>query len=210
MVSRRAFSLIELLAVIAIAALLSALILSAVHGSKARIKDVTCSSQLKQIGIASVMFDEEEGKYPAAKMPNTNRFLSPLQPLLPIIRDARVFLCPTDINRIPSASLNLLNRSNTSYFVSYTARKDEPEAILAGDRNVTWDGALMTGANQFRRTNGFGWWRDMHRWKGNVLLSDASVHLTPTKQLAARIHNQRTPTFDWYIPNGDVVITPSD
>ncbi|MGN6385641.1 MAG: type II secretion system protein, partial [Verrucomicrobiota bacterium] len=119
MISRRAFSLIELLVVIAIAALLSALIVSAVHRSKARVKDVTCSSQLKQIGIASVMFDGEEGKYPAAKMPNTNRFHSPLLPLLPISGDTRVFLCPTDINRVRSASLNLLNRSNTSYFVSY-------------------------------------------------------------------------------------------
>lgn len=162
-----------------IVALLSGLIASVIHRGKARVKDAGCSSHLKQIGVASFIFAGEEGRFPAAAMPNTNRFLSPLQPILSMVGDARIFLCPTetDVNRRPAHDLSLLGRSNTSYFASYTARMDQPEAIMAGDRNVTWNGALMTGANQFRRTYAFGWWRDMHRAKGNVLLSDGSVRI---------------------------------
>src|ERR1041385_1807043 len=97
--SRHGLTLIELLAFIGIAALVASLIFSAVHQSKARVKEVSCVSRLKQVGIASFMFAGEEGKFPPAAMPNTNRFLSPLQPILAVVGDARIFLCPTDIDR---------------------------------------------------------------------------------------------------------------
>jgi prepilin-type N-terminal cleavage/methylation domain-containing protein len=208
MKARHGFTLVELLVVIAIAALLAALLFPGIQRSTARVQDLSCLSQLKQIGVASIIFAGEWGDFPAATMPNTNRFLSPLQPLLPIIANARIFICPTETERKPSPDMGSLNRSNTSYFVSYSARMDEPNSIMAGDRNLTWDNSLVTGANQFQRIYSFGWWRDMHRSKGNLLLGDGSVHLTTTPQFAATISSQPTATFTWYIPNGDVVITP--
>jgi prepilin-type N-terminal cleavage/methylation domain-containing protein len=208
---RRAFTLMELLAAIGIMAILFALLVPALKRTKHRASELVCVSQLRQIGVGAIAFaGENEDKFPAATMPNTNRFLNPLQPLLWERITPRIFLCPTDMGRIVTPDMNLLNRSNTSYFVSYSASTDQPGAIVAGDRNITWDGALNTGANQFKRSYRFGWWRDMHHWRGNLLLSDGSVHTTTMKQLATHIGQQPAETFDWYIPNGDAVFTPAE
>jgi prepilin-type processing-associated H-X9-DG protein len=63
----------------------------------------------------------------------------------------------------------------------------------------------ITGAMKLSRTNSFGWWRDMHQRKGNLLLADGSVHITNAKKLDAQIAAQPNPSFDWYMPNGDSI-----
>jgi len=75
---KRAFTLIELLVVIAILAILAALLFPALKAAKARAVTAACASQLRQIGVASIAFaDQNTGRFPAATMPNTNRFLIP-------------------------------------------------------------------------------------------------------------------------------------
>jgi prepilin-type N-terminal cleavage/methylation domain-containing protein len=203
----RGFSLIELLVVLGILAMLAALLFPALGSVKKRARTASCLANLKQIGVCSITYSSEhDGRFPA--MPNTNRFLSPLQPILKELRTPKLFVCPADRDRIPSKVMSSLDRSNTSYFVSYTAGFAQPAAILAGDRNITTDGALNTGAMQFARTNNFGWWRNIHEQRGNILLSDGSVHGTSTNKLTSLTSSQPTPVFSWYIPNGDWVRTP--
>jgi prepilin-type N-terminal cleavage/methylation domain-containing protein/prepilin-type processing-associated H-X9-DG protein len=72
-----AFTLIELLVVIAIIAILASLLLPVLARSKEKAKDITCISNLKQLGIAVRMYaDEHEGLLPIAEqlpsMPSTN------------------------------------------------------------------------------------------------------------------------------------------
>jgi prepilin-type N-terminal cleavage/methylation domain-containing protein/prepilin-type processing-associated H-X9-DG protein len=218
---RAGFTLIELVVVIAVIGIIAALITPALDNSKVSTKTVACLAHLKQIGVVSIAFaGDNSGQFPAATMPNTNRFLSPFQPILHEFGTAKLFVCPADSERDAAEGSGFLDRSNTSYFASYKATIDQPQSIVAGDRNFTVytpavpgapGGIAMreTGAMVLFRTNSFGWWRDMHRGKGNLLLADGAVRTTKATGLNAQIAVQPDSSFVWNIPNGDSIFTPS-
>jgi prepilin-type N-terminal cleavage/methylation domain-containing protein len=88
--TRRAFTLIELLTVVALIGLLAALLFPAFNRARNRAKRTACVSNLKQIGLAFAMYRQDfDGGLPKHLSVVNESYL----------RDARALLCPMDGKR---------------------------------------------------------------------------------------------------------------
>jgi type II secretory pathway pseudopilin PulG len=103
---RRAFTLIELLTLIAVIALLAALLLSAISGAKSNAKRSVCANNLSQIDLALRMYSDDSSDT-APKTPGTSEVTLTLTGYKKLVRKylglhgspssrPNLFVCPSD------------------------------------------------------------------------------------------------------------------
>jgi prepilin-type processing-associated H-X9-DG protein/prepilin-type N-terminal cleavage/methylation domain-containing protein len=95
--SRNRFTLIELLVVIAIIAILAAMLLPALAKAREKARQISCTSNLKQVQLAWIMYaDTNMDSLPAAwdAGPGSNSWLNVLKPYF--ADDVKVGCCPSD------------------------------------------------------------------------------------------------------------------
>lgn len=156
--NNRAFTLVELLVVIAIIGILIALLLPAVQAAREAARRMSCTNNMKQIGIAMHNYHDTYKKFPeggvsgaaVSAMPNTSYYVSAYASILPFIeqqalqsvydfnepwQDQDPLVPPVVISAYVCPSASITNPFNDTEF--------EQLAAAAG-YNITGNGSAVT------------------------------------------------------------------
>jgi prepilin-type N-terminal cleavage/methylation domain-containing protein/prepilin-type processing-associated H-X9-DG protein len=198
----RAFTLVEMLTVIAIISILAALLLPVLDKSEGRAKRIVCVNSMEQVGLAFHTFsNDHNGKYPMAISTNDGGSMEYVQSgfeageefytsfrHFQMLSSELVFpqtlVCPAD-TRVASTNFPGLQNENLSYFVGVESTFDKPTTVLAGDRNLA--------TNSFNQPTILGlgvgsklvWTWQLHQFKGNVVFADGHVEQWNDSSLAS-------------------------
>ncbi len=210
--SRRGFTLLELLLVIAVIALLAALLLPSLARAKEQARRIQCVNNLKQIVIAFRVFSlERESYFPWHSLPGEGgTFGTPAgicwSNYLAISNELvtpRILRCSSDTaTKVPALDwsngldgfANGANQGNAlSYFTGLDGFESIPATLMAGDRNI---GGSTSGhcssvcpdpgvlaRNLNSKVSSVNWTNGIHQLQGNLALSDGSVHGTRSAEL---------------------------
>ena len=211
--TKSAFTLIELLVVIAIIAILASLLLPALARAKARAQRISCTSNLKQVGLSFRLFSNDHSdKFPFnTTIAEGGTFTAPASfgTAVEIYRSLsnelvtpKVLVCNSDTDRSKRTDFNNNNaitsfstggtpERNLSYFAGVDADEGKPQTVLSGDRNLgvgtTYDGIVTVNSAAYAGT--VNWGNNIHIQAGNITLGDGSVQQVNNKGLQKQFEN---------------------
>ena len=101
----RGFTLVELLAVIAILAVVAALLFPVLHSVKGKARETACASNLHQMSLAMEMYLQDYDEvFPVSYVASrTGPYHSWRQLIGPYVRNTDIFMCPAAEHRGPKA-----------------------------------------------------------------------------------------------------------
>lgn len=132
-VSRRAFTLVELLTVITIIAILGSLLIPVVGSIKASSHQANCATNMRQIGVALQLHANEHGQYPSTThaSPLDQSWIYTIADYLGDVDEVRI--CPAD----PKAEARL-EANGTSYILNsfvFVRERDPFGNVMGSPKN---------------------------------------------------------------------------
>jgi prepilin-type N-terminal cleavage/methylation domain-containing protein/prepilin-type processing-associated H-X9-DG protein len=128
---RKGFTLIELLVVIAIIAILAAMLLPALNRAKQKGKQAACISNMRQIGIALLMYADQYSQYPGNLRKQNKTYIWQPRLLSFMGNNRSAFFCPAarpdsawDTNANPTVKLVRGEDGNFDRYGIYTGDPD--------------------------------------------------------------------------------------
>jgi prepilin-type N-terminal cleavage/methylation domain-containing protein/prepilin-type processing-associated H-X9-DG protein len=207
----KAFTLVELLAVICIVAILAAMLLPAlVGGGLSRMSK--CMNNLKQVDLGFILFaNDNQGRFPmqvSVTNGGTMEFIYSehtfphFQKIKDYIRDPRCLICIFETNRQAAVSFEALNDLNISYFLNADASTNNPSrTILAGDRFLQVKGQpIQPGLFILTTNSNVSWTPNFHVSGGVFAFADGHVEFNRNNNLNSFIQNQPRATNRLTIP----------
>jgi prepilin-type N-terminal cleavage/methylation domain-containing protein len=196
----RGLTLVEVLVVLVVIAVFACLLLQpSLAGNKPHPFRISCVNNLKQIGMANSVWENDHGnKYPLnvsetnggtmefSSGPNEWRHF---QVMSNELSTPNILFCSSDKARVAATNFTFLRNSNLSYFIDLDATATDPQTILTGDHNITNGTSIKNGILEVSSNQPSGWTAEMHKKVGNILLSDGSVQMISGSGLRSAIEN---------------------
>ena len=207
-----AFTIRELLAIVAVLSLLIVVIFPGVTPARKRAQTEACKKNLKQIGLGFRTWALSGDQYPGRtqiagggvlELVETGQAFIHFRSLSNDLASPRILVCPADPIKQAATNFHVrFGESNVSYFVGADASDIAPQMILTGDRNLAHDqqpigpGLFVLATNDPR----LSWTRNLHGSCGNIGFADGSVKLLSSKELTTSAREQGEPTNRLCIP----------
>jgi competence protein ComGC len=182
----KAFTVTELLVMVAFIALLAAIFLPALAKSRAYSSRLGCANYLKQIGLAFRTWGIDNGDRFPMQVSVTNGGTMDLlasgavYPHFLVMSNElstpKVLLCANDEKRRYATNFATdLSDRNLSYFVNVEAINGSGSSLLSGDRNITNKARPPIRLVSLSKADAIGWTREIHVEKGYLGFADGSV-----------------------------------
>jgi len=174
--------------IIGVVGMVAVILLLGIPAAKAKVQRANCADHLATAAIALREFTTDHANaFPWRVSTNKGgsmEYGSSAYPHWLTLKDglaspedfvSSVVICPADKRRGADKWADMSN-SNLSYFISLDAADDRPEMVLAGDRNLTLNGAeVVPGLATLGNDQTLSWNRDLHGGRGNLLFADGHV-----------------------------------
>jgi prepilin-type N-terminal cleavage/methylation domain-containing protein/prepilin-type processing-associated H-X9-DG protein len=210
--TNQAFTLIELLIVIAVFAILFALIdFGPPRGVKMKAQRIACVSNLKEMGMAFRLWENDHGdQYPMSVSVTNGGVMELIAPgkayvlwqtVSNQLNSPRTLWCPADTKAASATSFsNGFSDTNISYFVNLAAAETYPQMIVLGDDNLLADGKpVQPGILNLWTNTTIAWTKDRHVKVGNIGMADGSV-MQVTSDGLKLVVGSSIATNRWLIP----------